>query len=501
MAGMWYFPRLKRLEWVVIFGLVALYLLLALTHLTRLPIFVDEALYLRWSQIAWHDASWRFISLTDGKQPLYIWFVIPFMKFIADPLQAGRTASVVAGLALVLGMGYLGNLLQGKKLGFFAMLFVILSPYLFFYYRFGVMEALLTASGVWVCNLSILLAKHRRLDLALLLGMATGCALLVKSSALFFLLLIPSSYLLVVRPRTLFSRTTLRYLLLVFVSWTLAGVIYNVQRLSPWMHMIGEKNSFFTVSYSQIFAEPRRLFNNFLDIWRWQGAYTTWPVVLAALFGLVLLLRNVPRVGLVLLAWFLVPVCGTVAIAKLFAPRYIVFATPYLLLMVSYLLSRLPTRRALVLSLVLLLLPVLLIARLLNDPIHFPYTSVDEGYVNGWSAGNGTKQIADWAVKRAAEVGKVTIFTEGTFGILPHGLELYTDGHSPGLTITGLYPISEIPPARVLSEAAQNSETYLLLNNTPSPQDLPATLRLVAKYDKRDPAYSMRLYQVIAPKP
>ena len=40
----------------------------------------------------------------------------------------------------------------------------------------------------------------------------------------------------------------------------------------------------------------------------------------------------------------------------------------------------------------------------------------------------------------------MTIFTEGTFGILPHGLELYADGRTTQLTITGLYPINEIPP-------------------------------------------------------
>jgi len=81
--------------------------------------------------------------LTDGKQPLYVWFVIPFLKFIADPLAAGRTASVVTGLGTVLGMGYLGWLIEGKKTAFAAMILALFSPYLFFYYRFGVMESML----------------------------------------------------------------------------------------------------------------------------------------------------------------------------------------------------------------------------------------------------------------------------------------------------------------------------------------------------------------------
>src|SRR5690606_2132840 len=137
-----------------------------------------------------------------------------------------------------------------------------------------------------------------------------------------------------------------------------------------------------------------------------------------------------------------------------------------------------------ILSIVLILLPVILIARLIADPIHFPYTSVDEGYVNGWSAGNGTKQIADWAVARINETGKpMTIYTEVTFGILPHGLELYTDGRVQGLTITGLYPINEIPPVRTVEEAASHPETYLVLNNTET-EDVPKGLELIESYPK-----------------
>ena len=169
-----WFPKLRKHEWFILVLILVGFLILATRNLTRLPIFVDEAIYLRWAQIAWHDPSWRFISLTDGKQPFYIWLVIPFMKMIADPLAAGRAASVFSGLLTVVGMGYLGWLLKDKRLGFYAMLLTALSPYLYFYYRFGIMESTLVASVIWVINFSILLARTSRLDMALLLGMITG---------------------------------------------------------------------------------------------------------------------------------------------------------------------------------------------------------------------------------------------------------------------------------------------------------------------------------------
>lgn len=491
-----FFPRLKAREWAVVIGLLALYSGLVVWNLTKLPIFVDEALYLRWAQIAWKDASWRFISLTDGKQPFYIWFVIPFMKVIADPLYAGRLASAVAGLVTVIGMGYLGWLLNGKKTGFFAMLLAVFSPYLFFYYRFGIMESLLVASVIWVCSFSVLLARTRRLDIALLLGMIAGGTLLVKSSALFFILLIPAAYVLQLSFRKPFTKQNFRYLGLVSITWILAYVIYNVQRLSPWMHMIAEKNSFFIVGYDEIFREPKRLINNFFDVWRWQWAYTTGVVLAFSVTGAYALFKNKTREAWLAVFWLAGPMLGTVALARLFAPRYIIFVTPFVLLFAAAGLAEIKKFQVrLWVSIIVIGLLTLPLSRLILDPLHFSYVNVDEGYVNGWSAGNGTKQIAEWAKNRVREVGgEVKIYTEGTFGILPHGLELYTQG-TKNLTITGLYPINDIPPAQLVSEAHEHPEVYLILNNTETP-DVPAGLELIASYPKlRD--NPMRLYKVI----
>ncbi len=495
------FPRLKKIEWLILGLLVGFYLVINLLNLTKLPIFVDEALYLRWSQIAGSDPSWRFISLTDGKQPLYVWLVIPFLRLISDPLAAGRTASVFSGLFTLLGMGYFSYLIGSKKSAFFAILLTLFSPYLFFYNRFGVMEATLLSGIVWVTNLSILLARYPRLDLAMILGIVTGMTLLVKSSALFFCLMIPLAYILVFNPRKIWHSQIRRYLLLVLVSWVFAFVIYNIQRLSPWMHMIGQKNAFFTVPYNEIFNEPKRLINNFIDVWRWQLIYTTIPVLLLSVWGVYILFKSNAQKALLLLIYLFGPLLGTVLIARLFAPRYIIFVTLFILQAAAVALANLRSSKTLgLITGLILLFPASLIFRLHFNPINFPYASLDEGYVNGWSAGNGTKQIAAWALAYVNSNNRpIKIYTEGTFGILPHGLELYLDRKSSLITIEGVYPLDQIPPTSVLEYAKNNRETYLIINNTQL-QSVPETLELVVSYPKRDPAYSMRLYRVV-PKP
>ncbi len=492
-----FLPKLTSKEILILALGTVLYFTLTSANLTRLPIFVDEALYLRWSQIAWHDASWRFISLTDGKQPLYIWLVIPFMKIFSDPLVAGRMASVFSGYILALGMWYLGWLIKDKKTGHFAALLALVSPYLFFYNRFGVMEALLTASGVWTVNLSILLARTVRLDIALLLGMALGGSLLVKSSAFFFLLLSPLALLARSENKILFPKPFAKFFILLAISWILATVIYNVQRLSPWMHMIGDKNSFFTVPYAEIFNEPARILNNLQDIVRWNLSYTTLGVILLGLWGIARMTKSASRMSLYLLSCLTLPLLGTALIARLFAPRYIVFSVPYLLVFVAYILSSLRPQLARILTLISTAYPAYLISLLILDPLKFPYVSVDEGYVNGWSAGNGTRQISEYLVEEASRTSeKIFVFTEGTFGILPHGLELYTDGRAGNLEIIGIYPVNNLPPEQAL-EKSSTSRTYLILNNTEL-MTPPPGLDLIKSYPKLKDT-SMRLYLVTPP--
>lgn len=495
-----FWPKLKRSDWYLLLGLTLVYFLLNLLQLTRLPIFVDEALYLRWAQIAGNDATWRFISLTDGKQPLYTWFAIPFLQLIRDPLFAGRLASVVAGYFTTLGIGYSGWLIKSKRVGYLAVLLALSSPYLFFYNRFAVMESLLTAFGVWSFALSILLARYRRLDLAMILGIVIGFGMLVKSSALFYLLLSPAAYILSIDFSRIYTKQNLKYLGLLAVSWLIAGVIYNVQRLSPWMHVIADKNAFFTVPYSEIFSDPARLLNNFLDIFRWHYAYTTLPVVVLVIVGMYLIFRANRRMFFVLFIWAAAQLGGTAAIARLYAPRYIAFITPFLLLFAAYTLDSFKKTKARELYTRLsLILPIALCLILIYSPERFPFVPVDEGYVNGWTAGYGVKEASKYMVdvSHQSEI-KTYLYTEGTFGILPHGIELYIDGKEANLFIEGIYPIDPDKVAKeYIIDRAKLNPTYMLINNTEL-ESVPPNLELIHKWDK---AYdtSMRLYQVIPP--
>ena len=81
---------LRNRKLILISGLLfILYFATRLYNILDLQMFTDEAIYTRWSQIARFDANWRFISLTDGKQPSFVWINMVIMRLVDDPLLAG----------------------------------------------------------------------------------------------------------------------------------------------------------------------------------------------------------------------------------------------------------------------------------------------------------------------------------------------------------------------------------------------------------------------------
>jgi predicted membrane-bound mannosyltransferase len=90
---------MKKYNNIILLGILIIILgiLLRLLNLNSLPVFADEAIYVRWSQVMQAEPGLRFLPLSDGKQPLYMWLTIPFLKLVTDPLLAGRVLTALSG--------------------------------------------------------------------------------------------------------------------------------------------------------------------------------------------------------------------------------------------------------------------------------------------------------------------------------------------------------------------------------------------------------------------
>src|SRR3989344_1220918 len=150
MASLWSFVKKYRIELVIAVLLTCAYFFLRLYRIMSLPIFTDEAIYVRWSQIARFDASWRFISLTDGKQPLFVWISMTFMRIVDDPLLASRLVSVGAGFLTMIGLFFLGReIFKNRWVGILSSATYLIYPFALVYDRMALYESLIGALMVW----------------------------------------------------------------------------------------------------------------------------------------------------------------------------------------------------------------------------------------------------------------------------------------------------------------------------------------------------------------
>src|SRR3989304_2301996 len=191
------FFRKHKFEIIILSALALTYFVSRFFSILSLPIFTDEAIYVRWAQIAKQDANWRFISLTDGKQPMLIWLMMVSLRIIADPLLAGRIVSVGAGFLTFIGIYFLGReVFKSNKIGLISCALYVIFPMALVYDRMALYDSLVGTFAVWALLLIVLLVRKVRMDIALILGMGIGGGALTKTNAFFSIYLLPFSLLL-----------------------------------------------------------------------------------------------------------------------------------------------------------------------------------------------------------------------------------------------------------------------------------------------------------------
>jgi len=154
------FFKKHKFEFFVLAILILAYFISRFYNVLSLPIFTDEAIYIRWAQIAKQDANWRFISLTDGKQPMFIWLMMISLRIIQDPLLAGRVVSVGAGFLTLIGMYFLGKeIFKSNKIGLISSALYVVFPMALVYDRMALYDSLVGTFAVWALFLIVLLVR------------------------------------------------------------------------------------------------------------------------------------------------------------------------------------------------------------------------------------------------------------------------------------------------------------------------------------------------------
>ncbi len=474
-------PKFKDYLYFLPWAIV--YFITRLINLTSLPVFADEAIYVRWSQVIKAVETLRFIPLTDGKQPLFMWITVPFFKVFADPLFASRFVSVLAGFVTLTTLYLICVYLNTSRFVKISVcLIYISSTFTFFFDRMALADNLLTTFTCLSLFLSILQIKHLRLDLSLINGGILGLAWLTKSPAIFFITLSIITVLL-------FHRT-LKSLILGMITFFISFSIYNILRLGPQFHMIALRNQDYVWSVTEILHHPfDPLKPHLFDIVHLFSSYLPLGILLLSLILIIFKIskhyqykHDLQWISL-FLAWSLLPLLANAAFAKVFTARYILYTIPPLILAVTFALNNFQ-KKLIIFIVILSLFPTLILNyHLITDPFTVQLPPTETGYNQDWTSGWGIQSASKYLITRSHEAN-VIVGTEGYFGTLPDGLQIYTN-NIPRLTVFGIgVQIDAIPP-KLLDAKAHGDEVYLLINSNrlTIPKSL---LNIIHQYPKPD---------------
>lgn len=484
---------------LVSLGLIVSYLFLRLTNIMNLPIFTDEAIYTRWSQIARYDASWRFISLTDGKQPMYVWWDMVFMHLVHDPLLAGRLVSVVCGVLSMIGLYFLGKeIFKNKWVGLVSAALYVLFPFALVYDRMAMYDTMVGTFTIWSLYLEILLVRNPRAWVGFTLALALGAGMLTKTSAFFSWYLMPFTLLLFDWSKKERWTRLGKFVGFSAIAIGLGNVYYGILRLSPFYHIINDKDGVFVYPLSQWIHHPfTYFFGNFHGLWGWFAAYFTYPVLLlvvAAFF----VVHKFWKEKVLLVIYCFTPFILLALFGRVLYPRFILFMTLNLLPLVAlFVVWAYSHVKNIWVWFLFLLIFFTMWARadyyILTNFAIAPIADSDLAqYMNDWPAGGGIKETIAYLAKQA-ETKKIYVASEGTFGSLPtYAVQIYL-GDNRNVSEEGIWPVpSQIP--QDLLQKAKTMDTYMIFYQQATPPSWP--LQLVAEYRKGIGHVYLRLYKV-----
>ena len=478
-------------EWkwtiLLLMAIVGTAFFLRFFNLTLLPVFADEAIYIRWSQIMANEATLRFLPLSDGKQPLYMWILMFFVERFSDPLFIGRLLSVVCGIGTLFGIFAVSYILfENKKVSLVAAFLYAISPFSVFFDRLALVDSMLNLFGVWSVFLSILTVKTKRLDLAMIMGVALGFMLLTKSPAIFFILLIPFTWFMAQKKSDIF-----KLLPLYGVSLIIAYGMYGILHLGPNYHLIALRNLDYVYPYSHILTDPLNPLKGHM------GGIINYFILLAPLslvplfmMGILTNLKKNLMTILPIMALAFGPLIVIAEYSKVVTARYILFTIPFfIILAAAAFISK--SKWIKYLSTALLILFIIQSAlfdfKLLTKIEEAPLPPGDKsGYLEEWTAGQGIKEISEFIKNEHLKNPnqKIVIGTEGYFGTLPQGLEMYLQDTTNVVVIGVGLGINKIPNSLSESKLSGN-KTYLVINKSRL-AEIPEKigLKLISSYEK-----------------
>ncbi|MDE2588380.1 MAG: glycosyltransferase family 39 protein, partial [Patescibacteria group bacterium] len=455
----------KKKDLLFLVMLALIYFLTRFMHIMSPLIFNDEAIYIRFAQIELTQSYSWLISLSVGRQPLFIWLVSIMLFVSKDPLFASRLVSVLSGFCSLLGLWFVSNeLFLKREIAFITALVYIFYPFGLVYDRLGMLESLLGACTIWSFYLAILLAKQGKLHLAYTLGFLLGAGLLTKSNAVFSILLVPLTGVFILYSKKNRLRNAIRWVFFIFLSCLIALILNLIVQLSPAFQAVLGSHQVYIFTAHQLFHRSIVfIVNNFIKNFSFlclQLFFYLTPIFSLFLVASLFRFPKHSKERFLLWGYFFIPLVLIALFGKSLQIRYIYpFTLPLLILIgesmyqVIFFISNVKLRilnnifLEIILLCILLFYPIIVCSLIIFAPMHAPIPTFEKNqYFNtgiGWGIPQSVKLFTNLALK-----GKIYIATDGVQGIIPQALQIYLS-KNPNITIQGYFPITDIVPTEL----------------------------------------------------
>jgi hypothetical protein len=454
-----------------------------LWRLTALPIFVDESVQLLWGRgLVEH----RWGRVLGGGKVLHVWAASALVG-LEEPLLWARVLAVALG-AVALWAAYEGGRRLGDETtGLVAAAFYVASPFAFFHERLSLADVYLNAAAALALVASVRLAEKPTLAASVLAAGPIALGVLAKAYPGIVLAAFPAvAWGLMPRdgPRPV------RYLAATFVL-VLAAAAYPVVYFATKTHEVQKAAGAEAGAYASL------VLRNAGQATEWLADYWTTPVFVLVVLGAGIALVGRDRRGAVALSALVITLLAVVLTARVWYARYLLFATvPAMVLAAIAVLAavrRLPRsfrRTGFATVVAVALAPGLVTeATMLIDP---GAAAIPEGdrfqYIEGWPAGYGTREAADYLRAQAARVGRARVVMDDAGDQGPYrGIEAMAMANATLELIHG--NLSD--EATLLREAASTSPTFFVFGR-PSDDEPPAVAPRILKRARRAASFFNR---------
>ncbi len=356
-------------------------------NLTLLPGFMDESMHVCWAARFARDPE--FVKpLQDGKL-LHVLLTALVVPRATDPLWAARFVSVLAGTAGLAATALLARRLYDDGVALTAAALWLVCPFTLFYDRMDLADVYLATFATVAAGLSVSLALRPTNRLAVALGVALAAAIVAKIPGVLVLPLPALACLfLQQRPRRL-PKLALAYAVCALLAAAPVGYFAaHTSQVQAKAALAGDRIA--------LLAENAGI------VGRWLWSYWTPPLLLAGLATAAIdgALRRRPALFLAVAC--ATPIAAFAAVAYDWFPRYVLFATPPLLVLAArgiVALARGLAARAsrgvavpvAIAAVAAAVFPAVRFDRaLLTAPAAAPLVPVEVfQYVNGWPSGYG----------------------------------------------------------------------------------------------------------------